>query len=227
MQLIPAIDLMDGKVVQAHNGMREKYRPLKTTLFPEAHPSRVVERILSIFDFNILYCADLNAIGDNSNNLNAIHKINNRFPELEIWLDSGIKKYSELTAPDKSITTVIGTETLTENIISTPNTDYILSLDFKGNTLIGHNVLTQISNWPSRTIVLALDRVGSHLGPDLAQLSKIRTCYRGRLYAGGGIRGADDLNELAKIGIEGVLIANTIYNGLIDQSLISKYAGTG
>ena len=223
MRLIPAIDLMNGQVVRARAGSRDHYRPLQTSWFPDATPSRVVAQILSRFDFGTLYCADLDAIAGKHNNLDTVVELSERFPDLEIWLDNGIKKYSELTAVPQSVSAVIGTETLTENIVSYLFVEYILSLDFKGNTLVGHNALTQIEKWPWHVIVLDLDRVGSRSGPNWARLKQVREQHQGRLYIGGGVRDAKDLKMLADRGVDGVLIADMIYRGRLDRSLARAY----
>ena len=217
MKLIPAIDLMGGVVVQAQGGIRQKYRPLHTKLFPHASAVKVIQTLLTLLDTNIIYLADLDAINKQGNHHQLIADLCRRFPKIEFWLDAGIGDYAEFVSLKlaQSVLRVVGTETLKEDLHRFAGERYILSLDFKDGQLIGHNVLTQIQYWPPRIIALCLDRIGSHSGVDIACLKQLRSCYQGEIYAGGGIRSKDDLNTLSEIGISGALTASAIYNGIL------------
>ena len=217
MKLIPAIDLMGGLVVQAQGGIRQKYRPLHTELFPDASAIKVIQTLLNLLDIDIIYLADLDAINKQGNNHHLISNLCKQFPEIEFWLDAGIGGYAEFASADtpQSVVRIIGTETLTENLDRFAGEHYILSLDFKNGQLIGHDALTQIQYWPPRIIALCLDRIGRKSGVDVACLKRLRSCYWGEIYAGGGIRNQDDLNTLSEIGISGALTANAIYSGVL------------
>ena len=208
---------MGGIVVQAQGGIRQKYRPLHTKLFPYASAVKVIQTLLKLLDTNIIYLADLDAINKQGNHHKLIADLCRRFPKIEFWLDAGVGNYAEfisLKLP-QSVLRVVGTETLKEDLHRFAGKRYILSLDFKNRQLIGHNVLTQIQYWPPRIIALCLDRIGSHSGMDIACLKQLRSCYQGKIYAGGGIRNQDDLNTLSEMGICGALTANAIYNGIL------------
>ena len=217
MKLIPAIDLMGGVVVQAQGGMRQKYRPLHTELFPHASAVKVIQTLSKLLDTNIIYLADLDAINKQGNHHKLIADLCRRFPKIEFWLDAGIGDYAEFVSLKlpQSMLKVVGTETLEEDLHHFADEHYILSLDFKSGQLIGHDVLTQVRYWPPRIIALCLDRIGSHSGVDVACLRQLRSRYEGKIYAGGGIRNQDDLNMLSEIGISGALTANAIYNGIL------------
>ena len=217
MKLIPAIDLMGGIVVQAQGGIRKKYRPLHTNYFPNASPIQVIQTLSKMLDLSIIYLADLDAITKQGNHYDLIADISQHFPELELWVDLGISNYTEFATVKmpRPITLIVATETLNENLDHFTDKQYILSLDFNGKQLLGHNVLSQIKLWPSRTIVLSLDRIGSRQGTDLSQLKKLRACYTGELYAGGGIDNKADLKALADIGVDGALTAEALYNGTL------------
>ena len=217
MKIIPAIDLMRGAVVQAQGGVRQRYRPLHTDLFPDATPIKVIQTLSKRLDLDIIYLADLDALNKQGNHYDLIVDLSQHFPKLELWVDLGISKYTEFTSlkMPKAIVAVVGSETLNENLDRFPDKRYILSLDYKDGLLIGHNVYPQIAHWPARTIALALDRVGSRRGADLSYLKKLRACYNGELYAGGGIRNQDDLKALSDIGISGALTAAALYNGTL------------
>ena len=217
MKLIPAIDLMGGAVVQAQGGIRQKYRPLHTKLFPNACAVKVIQTLLKLLDIDIIYLADLDAINKQGNHHNLILDLCKQFPQIEFWLDAGVSNYAQFTSlqTPQSVVRVVGTETLKEDLHRFAEKHYILSLDFKNGQLVGHNVLTQIRYWPSRIIALCLDRIGSHRGVDIACLKQLRSCYQGEIYAGGGIRNQNDLNTLSEIGTSGAITANAIYNGIL------------
>ncbi|MBC6414083.1 MAG: nickel transporter [Chromatiales bacterium] len=217
MKLIPAIDLMGGKVVQAQGGIRRRYRPLRTNYFTDASPIKVIQTLSKMLDLRIIYLADLDAITKQGNHNRLIADIHRNFPELELWVDSGIATYTELTTQDlsDSLTAIVGTETLNQNLSYFVDENYILSLDFQGKQLLGHNVLRQIQYWPSRTIVLSLDRIGSCSGTNIERLKQLRTRYAGELYVGGGIHNQADLKALANLGVSGALVATALYTGTL------------
>ena len=62
MKIIPVIDLKDGVVVHAHQGMREQYQPIGSNLCQSSDIYRVIEAFLGVYDFDTIYIADLNAI---------------------------------------------------------------------------------------------------------------------------------------------------------------------
>ena len=217
MKLIPAIDLMGGKVVQAQGGIRRRYRPLRTHYFADASPIKVIQTLSKMLDLRIIYLADLDAITKQGNHNRLIADIHRNFPELELWVDAGIATYTELTTQDlsDSLTAIVGTETLNQNLSYFVDENYILSLDFQGKQLLGHNVLRQIQYWPSRTIVLSMDRIGSRDGTNIERLKQLRTRYAGELYAGGGIHNQADLKALANLGVSGALVATALYTGTL------------
>jgi len=63
-------------------------------------------------------------------------------------------------------------------------------------------------------IVLDVGRVGIAGGPDFDLLRRVRSAVPAiQLFAGGGIHGLDDLQQLADIGCTGALVATAIHEG--------------
>jgi len=63
-------------------------------------------------------------------------------------------------------------------------------------------------------IVLDLARVGSGMGPDVALVSRIARVAPGlELFAGGGVRSAEDLGSLAGAGCAGALVGTALQDG--------------
>ena len=68
-------------------------------------------------------------------------------------------------------------------------------------------------------IVLDVARVGGTAGPDTEMLNRIRReVTRANVLAGGGVRGLDDLTQLADIGCHGALVASALQDGRLTQA---------
>ena len=218
MEIIPVIDLKGGLVVHARMGRRELYRPIRTPLSHTSHPVDVVGGIMSIYPFATLYIADLDAIGGTENNRASIVHLKEAFPQVRFWVDSGIAD-AESAAKwlALGLDLVLGSETQADaSAVSHFSGDprFVLSLDFREGAFQGPSTLLMHPDcWPERVIVMTLDRVGTHSGPDLERLRAIKAAANGRvIYAAGGVRDARDLQALANADITGALIASSLHN---------------
>jgi phosphoribosylformimino-5-aminoimidazole carboxamide ribotide isomerase len=102
----------------------------------------------------------------------------------------------------------------------------ILSLDYRGDGFLGPTELRDHwEDWPARVIAMTLARVGSGAGPDFARLDEVKRHGRGRdIFAAGGVRGGEDLLELARRGIGGVLVASALHERRIGRTEIDAVA---
>ena len=229
MEIIPVIDLKNGAVVRARMGQRDQYRPIETPLSSSSDPNDVVRGLLSIYPFQTLYVADLDAIARTGDNQNVLANLRETFPQTMLWVDNGIGEL--LRALDWLSRgcgcLVLGSETLTSavpvrELARDPRV--ILSLDFRGDEFLGPpELLSDASCWPSQVIVMTLARVGSGAGPDLVRLSAIRAAAPDRrLYAAGGIRNRADLAALTRAGIAGALVATSLHDGNVTARDIAE-----
>ena len=62
MRLIPVMDLLDGRVVQAIKGEREQYKPVKSVLCDTSEPVDVARAFRDQLGLSEIYIADLDAI---------------------------------------------------------------------------------------------------------------------------------------------------------------------
>jgi phosphoribosylformimino-5-aminoimidazole carboxamide ribotide isomerase len=70
---------------------------------------------------------------------------------------------------------------------------------------------------------MTLARVGSGAGPDFDRLAEIRAAAPDRaLYAAGGVRGADDLAALNRLGVGGALVASALHDGSLTGADLAK-----
>ncbi len=231
MDIIPVIDLKGGTVVHARLGQRALYQPIETPLAGSSDPVDVVTGLLSVYPFTMLYVADLDAIAAASDNRTALRHLQDAFPQLKLWVDSGIGDLD--TAADwlqqDLGDLVLGSESQRDASLAhhlCENRRVVLSLDFRGAEFQGPPaLLTQNDAWPQRLIVMTLDRVGSHAGPDLARLRALKAAAGPRhVYAAGGVRDADDLRALAQNRIAGALIASSLHDGRITAADLRQLA---
>lgn len=223
MEVIPVIDLKNGAVVRARLGHRDSYAPIVTPLARTSAPLDVVAGLLTLHPFPTIYVADLDAIestGGHERNLGALSAA---FPAVTFWVDAGVADADAARAwllRHKRAHLVLGSESLRslaalEQLAGEDR--IILSLDFRGETLLGPASMRAAAHlWPARVIVMTLARVGSNAGPDMDRLAAIRTrAPRALLYAAGGLRGGSDLMRLAQAGVHGALVASALHDGLL------------
>lgn len=216
MKLIPVIDLLQGQAVMAQRGQRKSYKPIHTPLCPKSHPRQVIEAYLELADFDCIYIADLDSILKSGDNRRIISALQKNFPHLNFWIDAGYPTFH----PTPKQIPVIGSESLqTSDLAALPylSPRWILSLDFKGSDFQGpQTLLEKKALWPESVIVMNLAKVGSMEGPDWNRLaSLIRRDPAKHWIAAGGIRNQQDIDRLAEMGIDSVLIASALHHGNI------------
>ena len=70
---------------------------------------------------------------------------------------------------------------------------------------------------------MSLDSVGSEAGPDKQLLKKINELKpEAKLMAAGGVRGEEDLLDLAGIGTNGALVASALHKGKLSVNAIRQ-----
>lgn len=225
MQIIPVIDLLDGVVVHAKKGERQHYQAIQSLLAHSSKPLDIVAALIEYYPFQKLYIADLNAIqkrvaiNKESNNFSVIESIAKHYPNLELWIDAGIRHHNDLSLWSKlDSNLILGSENFTnlEQYLSIKkhiNNNHILSLDFMPNGYQGPvELLNDSSHWPKDVIIMSLDNVGNNQGVNTALIEKLnQDTANFNLYAAGGVRGIDDLNLLKHLGIHGALIATALH----------------
>ena len=224
MKIIPVIDLKDGVVVHARLGMREHYRPISTDLCSSPDIHRVIEAFLGVYDFDTFYIADLNAITGQGGHERLISQVLTAYPHIVFWIDSGYQRVGPYPA---NYMPVLGSECYSDDKvleIKAFGRRFILSLDYSAFEALGADRLfTDPNLWPDTVIVMTLNRVGSHQGPDLDKLSEFCSRYPHQQFvAAGGIRNTDDLQALEQIGIRQALVASALHSGSIGRKEIEN-----
>ena len=242
MHILPVIDLLDGQVVRAVAGERARYRPVRSRLAGDADPVAVAAALLELAPFSAVYVADLDAIVQegsrrNFTSLQRLGSVIGRRGVRELWLDAGRAAWTgeldaHLAAQGVKLLPVTGSESLAEGEPLPVPPQGILSLDHRGGRFIGPPGLERdATRWPRRVLAMELAGVGMRRGPPLELLAALRERARavGRedvaLYAGGGVRDADDLRRLEESGVAGALVATALHDGRLDAGALRPFFG--
>jgi phosphoribosylformimino-5-aminoimidazole carboxamide ribotide isomerase len=207
---------------------------VQSRLCEGADAETVVDALLRLHPFRSLYVADLDAIQRQGSNLDTLKRICRRFPDLDLWVDSGIADERGLDAWLRANVgrAVIGSESLLDAEFMSlarkrcGESSPVLSLDFIGEDFKGPEALLTDPGryWPERVLAMNLRRVGSDAGPDLALIAtlaaKAPAC---EVYAAGGIRSIDDLERAAAAGAAGALIATALHNGRLGPAHLAQF----
>lgn len=220
MKIIPVIDLKDGVVVQAREGNRDQYRPIKTDLCKSSDVFEIIQAFVTTYHFDTVYIADINAITQQGNHHCLINEVLAHFPDLKFWIDYGYRHYKEEIHQTDHYLPVLGSESYRDDTIFELQffgNKFILSLDFSMSETMGSaKLFSSPELWPDSVIIMTLDRVGSHKGPDFVKLTAFCNRYPHKNFiAAGGIRNQQDLIDLKRIGIRQALIASALHNGSI------------
>lgn len=234
MQIIPVLDLSKGIVAHAVQGKRKLYRPIISKLCPSSNPLDIINCFLKLYPFKKIYIADLDALEQSNDNTNTIKSICKEFPNLEIWLDTGtslINHYLEDSSFDKlrlilSTESLNSTQTLESFINHYSQHNFIMSIDFKSNEILGSKeLLLKRQHWPLDLIILNLDNVGTNEGVSLPkQLNNLDLFRTHNTFYGGGIRDNKDLYKLDKLGITGVLISTSLHKKTINKDDLLSFS---
>ncbi|HVI29215.1 HisA/HisF-related TIM barrel protein [Hansschlegelia sp.] len=234
MDVIPVIDLMGGEVVHARRGDRGAYRPIHSPLVESSRPQAVAAALLALAPFRRLYVADLDAIRGTGGHDAVIAELADAHPQLEIWVDRGESDPATLRLRAKigPGVSVIGSESFSHGDAlrsACQASAGVLSLDHDASGPIGPTDAHEDSSfWPDRVIVMTLARVGADAGPDLDRLEGVLSLAGARrVYAAGGVRGADDLTALANLGVSGALVASALHDGRLSRELLEQALRAG
>lgn len=222
MKIIPVIDLKSGCVVHAQRGDRDAYRPIRSPLAQGSDPVDVARGLMRLFPFDTVYLADIDSIQRTGDNRDAIAAVGRALPGVALWVDCGLADIESFAKwqEQRFGRAVIGTEAnpgaelilaLRETTVAPP----VLSLDFGPEGYRGpQSLLEDPALWPRDVIVMTLAHVGSDRGPALPELAAvIARAPTHRVFAAGGVRGAEDLAALATTGAAGVLVASSLHDG--------------
>ena len=234
MQIIPVIDLMLGQVVHAKHGLRSQYQPIQSSLCTNSAPLNVIDALLKLYPFQTLYIADLDAILGTGNHSELMSEISQKYANLTIWLDCGIRQANARALyHNTNIRPVVGSENIANlqdyrAISYGCESQHILSLDYSATSAMGISELHKSARfWPDNTICMTLNAVGNLQGVDVDKLNELIQLNSARktpsnLYAAGGVRHLADIQLLVKMGMAGALVASALHAGKLTKADIES-----
>ncbi len=221
MDILLAIDIMGGFVVQGQSGNRESYRPLDWGLVPDATPAAYTTAMKPVYG----YVADLDGVEqtghDNEEGVRACCHILKKS-----YVNRGHRAYT-VSEEDRQagIFPVISTETGGNKLAAYHGG--ALTVDLKADRIYptGEAPATFLKNanaWDYDVcIVINLGSVGTERGlPDY--LAEMRSAYEGTLFYGGGLASVADLDQVAEEGYDGALVATAVHRGAIPLESVQR-----
>jgi phosphoribosylformimino-5-aminoimidazole carboxamide ribotide isomerase len=249
VRVIGVLDLMDGRAVHARatGGGRGAYQPVRVVAGEALDPGDAIalaRAYLERLGVRELYAADLDAIrGGEAQRVLAAGIARLGAP---LWLDAGVRTVAgarDALASGAS-RVVVGLETLpsfgalTDICRAIGGERVAFSLDLRDGAPVGGDgvvapgdsvsmlAVRAVDAGAGALIVLDLARVGTGAGVDLTLMRRIRAAApRVALFAGGGVRGPDDLARLQDAGCDGALVATALHDGRLGAREIAAAGG--
>lgn len=219
--IVPVLDIMNGFVVHAIAGEREKYRPYTdSALCNSPDPECFLDRFREM-GFQLVYIADLDSImGRGSNQWVINHAIKMGFT---VYADIGRAGIS--LPDDERLKHVIGTEYLLYPGELSLIKSRVASLDMEYDNVKFTNSLINIKeivpilthSTPSELLIINLKFVGTMRGINKHTIKLVRQYYNGRLYVGGGLGSLNEIFDLRNYGVDGILVATLLHKGVVNR----------
>jgi phosphoribosylformimino-5-aminoimidazole carboxamide ribotide isomerase len=241
MQLIPAIDLMESKIVRLTRG------EAKTAKFYESQFGTPVEAAQRWRDEGAskLHIIDLDAAFSLGNNHSVIAEVAKNV-KLPIQVGGGIRSYE---TAEKLFQTGITQVILGALAFSDPSAIGKIQKKFGSESVIvaldNKEGLIMVEGWKTATamtvddalekytglgvrrfLITSIAQDGMLNGPDLQTLSQAVLFPNAKIVAAGGIGSLGDLVALKEIGVEGAVIGKALYEGRLTlREAIQKIGG--
>lgn len=227
MQLIPAIDLMNGKIVRLSRG-----DPKTAKVYDQFGGPTETARKWRTEGATKLHIIDLDAAFGTGDNLSVIAEITESV-ELPIQVGGGIRT---IETAQKLLTMGIKQVILGALAFSNPKAITRIQQKFSTEAVIvaldNKDGKIMVEGWKTPTtsgikealekfialkvttfLVTSITKDGTLSGPDLGTLSEACQYPNVEIIAAGGIGSLNDLAALKRVGVEGVVIGKALYEG--------------
>lgn len=238
LELLPAVDVADGKAVrltQGEAGSETDY----------GHP---VEAALTWIEAGAewIHLVDLDAAFGRGDNRSIISEVVNAASSVKIELSGGIRDDASLEAALEAGATRVnlGTAALedpdwTARVVAKYGDFIAVGLDVRGTTLAARGwtreggdlfeVLARLEDAGcARYVVTDVTKDGTLRGPNIELLKSVLAKTKKPVVASGGISSLDDirdLRELVGIGLEGAILGKSLYAGKFTLEQALEIAG--
>ena len=231
MKIIPAIDLMDGKVVRLYKG-----DPKNKTIYSD-NPIAIAKKWESN-GADILHIVDLDATIGCGQNLKIIQEISKNI-SIPLQVAGGLRNEEKISEVlDFASRVVIGTiamqlkESEQENILSDfiqtfGNDRMVISIDHIDGKIVTHGWQTNtgidvyeatkefVKYGFTEFLTTNVSKDGTLEGPDIESLKRICQIKNCNVIASGGISKIQDIQNVKKINPFGVILGKALYEGLV------------
>ena len=232
MNIIPAIDILEGQVVRLVKGK------LQNKIVYSDNPIEIAEK-LETQGADIIHVVDLDATlttgwNNNKNNTEIILKIIDTI-KIPVQVAGGIRSVDAIKRmfEKKAEKIVIGTlaykhPQVLQQLSKDKVEKIVISIDQnKGIVMIdgwrqpsGFKVIEAIKFFMAKGVkeflLTTVDRDGTLNGPDLDTLSYASNVNGAKIIASGGISSIEDIIRVKNIGCSAVILGKSIYDGKID-----------
>lgn len=241
MRVIPVLDLAGGQGVLALGGRRETYAPVRSVLAAGVRPGDPLALVRAFRDAlgcDECYVADLDAITGGV----AQHALLGRLAGLgcRLLVDAGVSdpRGARAVTAAGAARVVVGLETLPSfsalaAVVRALGAERVVfSLDLvdgaplvRSGAAAGGAAFTPLALAGAALqagargiLVLDLARVGSRRGVDPELVTALRRAHPdAELLAGGGVATRAELERLAELGLDGVLVATALHTGALTR----------
>lgn len=232
MNIIPAIDILEGQVVRLVKGK------LQNKIVYSDNPIEIAEK-LETQGADIIHVVDLDATlttgwNNNKNNTEIILKIIDTI-KIPVQVAGGIRSIDAIKKmfEKKAEKIVIGTlaykhPQVLQQLSKDKVEKIVISIDQnKGIVMIdgwrqpsGFRIIEAIKFFMAKGVkdflLTTVDRDGTFNGPDLDTLSYASNVNGAKIIASGGISSIEDIIRVKNIGCSAVILGKSIYDGKID-----------
>ena len=236
MEIIPAIDISDGKCVRLFQGKKGTEK----VYYEDPLDALKYWRKMNA---ERLHCIDLDGAWGSERNKNILKiMIREAENQIKVQVGGGIRKIEDaielieigaariiigtlaIKNPNsiKSLSKIIGPERI------------IVALDYKKGKIATHGWTKQTNENPYEfgekigklgagfILFSAIESDGTFSGPDFKNIEKMVNLVSTPILAAGGIRNEEDLDKLYDIGVHGAIIGKAFYEGKIDPLIMKK-----
>jgi len=226
MKIIPAIDLMEGKVVRLYKG-----DPNKKTVYSE-NPLEVAKK-WEAAGADMIHLVDLDATLGNGSNFEALGNIA-KSVKIPVQVAGGLRNETIIEeALEFAQRVVIGTlafkdKTTLGNLLATyGNEKLVISVDHNDGLIV-------VNGWQQTTKISLIDAVndfrkmgfseylstsivrdGTLKGPDLEPLKMVNQIKNVNLIVSGGISNIDDVIKVKELNPFGVILGKALYENQV------------
>ena len=231
MKIIPAIDLMDGKVVRLYKG-----DPKNKTIYSD-NPVETAKKWESA-GADILHIVDLDATLGNGQNLKTIQAISKN-TSVPLQVAGGLRNEEKISEVlDFASRVVIGTiamqlkeseqdDILGDFINTFGNERIVISIDHIDGKIVTHGWQTNtgidlydatnefVKYGFTEFLTTNVSKDGTLEGPDIDSLKKICQIENCNVIASGGISKMQDVADVNQVNPFGVILGKALYEGLV------------